>query len=226
MKRELRSSALITLAGVAILIIALCFGLGASKEVSTPPIVEAAEEVIELPSFTPTPRLTPTAAPTITPEPTASPTPTPTPKPKATPSPTPRYGKWDKEDYLLLSTLIYYEAGPSATLESACAVGWVVRNRLEDRSRWGDKTFEAVIYRKNQFTVTKRASFADMLEKIGSLTTKRAENAKQAARYVLQGRDKYRIPKKVQAFHGNGSRRTWGSHEFYAEIGGNAFFYW
>ena len=225
MKRQLRSSAIVTLAGAVLLIIVLCLCADGGEPVVAPPIVEAAE-VIELPSYTPTLRPTPTIAPTSTPEVTAAPSPTATPKPKATPSPTPPYGKWDKEDYLLLSTLIYYESGPSATLESACAVGWVVRNRLDDRARWGNKTFEQVIYRKNQFTVTKHEYFASMLEKIGSLSTKRASNAKRAARYVLQGLKKYRLPKKVQAFHGNGSRREWGGHEFYAEIGGNAFFYW
>ena len=151
----------------------------------------------------------------------------PAPTPDITPRRTSPYGKWNRTDYALLAALIYFEAGPKASLESACAVGWVVRNRLEAVSRWGDSTFTEVIYHHGQFSVTKpRKPFKAMVAAILSKTNDRAKNAKRAARYVLQGRESYKLESEVQAFRSERRSKKWGGHKFYRSIGGNDFFYW
>lgn len=153
--------------------------------------------------------------------------PTPTSTPVITPRPTSRYGRWNKTDYALLAALIYFESGSKASLQSACAVGWVVRNRLEAVSRWGDSTFKEVIYHDGQFSVTKpRKHFKAMVDSILSKTNDRAENAKKAARYVLQGRECYKLECEVQAFRSKRTSKKWGGHKFYKSIGGSDFFYW
>lgn len=164
-----------------------------------------------------------------TPEPTPKPTPIPSPKP------TPRYGKWSKEDYLLLATTIYCEADPKGGLEEAVAVGWVIRNRLEDYKKWGDSSWLDVISRSGQFSVyskNKSSKFQKTLAKISSSTYEWHENAKRAARYVMQDRDKYKIPSTIQFFCADHyynkvkkSNGNWGSHKFYKQIGGTCFFY-
>ena len=152
-----------------------------------------------------------------------------------TPTPTPRYGKWDKEDYLLLATTIYCEASVKGGLPEAVAVGWVIRNRLEDRGTWGDKTWLDVISRRGQFSVySERSSskFQKVLKKIASEKSGHFETAKRAARYVMQGRTKYKIPEDVQFFCSNSyynrnkkSNGNWGSHKYYKKIGDTVFFY-
>lgn len=151
------------------------------------------------------------------------------------PTPTPRYGKWDREAYLLLATTIYCEAESKGGLEEAVAVGWVIRNRLEDEETWHDDTWLDVISRKGQFSVYSKSSkskFQRVLKSIGSATDEQSETAKRAARYVMQSRERYRIPSDVQFFCADyyysrvkKSDGNWGSHKLYKIIGGTAFFY-
>lgn len=152
-----------------------------------------------------------------------------------TPTPTPRYGRWTEDDYLLLATTIYCEASARGGLEEAAAVGWVIRNRLEDKDTWGDDTWHDVISRSNQFSVystKKKSKFQRILKSIAGATDSHSKNAKRMARYVMQGRDKYRIPEDVQFFCSYSyyqkvkkSNGNWGSHKLYAVIGDTAFFY-
>lgn len=156
---------------------------------------------------------------------------------KPTPTPTPRYGKWTREEYLLLSTLIYCEADVRGGLQEAVAVGWVVRNRLEDKEEWGDDTWYDVISRGNgsQFSVFSKSSsskFQKTLKRISNPTNEHMKTSKRAARYVMQGREKYKIPSTVQYFCSSSyynrvkkSNGNWGSHKFYKQIGDTCFFY-
>ena len=158
-------------------------------------------------------------------------------KPKPTPAPTPRYGKWTREDYLLLSTLIYCEASRQGGLPEAVAVGWVVRNRLEDVEEWGDKTWYDVISRGNgkQFTVfskNRKSKFQRTLKEISQTKNPQMKIAKRAARFVMQDRETHKIPKEIQFFcsinYYNSVKKSngnWGKHKFYKQIGKTAFFY-
>lgn len=158
-------------------------------------------------------------------------------KPKPTPTITPRYGKWTREDYLLLSTLIYCEASRQGGLPEAVAVGWVVRNRLEDVEEWGDETWYDVISRGNgkQFTVfskNRKSKFQRTLKEISQTQNPQMKIAKRAARFVMQGRETYKIPKEIQFFcsinYYNSVKKSngnWGKHKFYKQMGKTAFFY-
>ena len=158
-------------------------------------------------------------------------------KPKPTPTPTPRYGKWTREDYLLLSTLIYCEASRQGGLPEAVAVGWVVRNRLEDVEEWGDETWYDVISRGNgkQFTVfskNRKSKFQRTLKEISQTKNPQMKIAKRAARFVMQDRETHKIPKEIQFFcsinYYNSVKKSngnWGKHKFYKQIGKTAFFY-
>ena len=135
----------------------------------------------------------------------------------------------------MLATTIYCEASVKGGLPEAVAVGWVIRNRLEDRGTWGDKTWLDVISRRGQFSVySERSSskFQKVLKKIASEKSGHFETAKRAARYVMQGRTKYKIPEDVQFFCSNSyynrnkkSNGNWGSHKYYKKIGDTVFFY-
>lgn len=152
-----------------------------------------------------------------------------------TPSPTPRYGKWEREDYLLLATTIYCEASARGGLQEAVAVGWVIRNRLEDESTWGDETWLDVISREGQFSVYKTSpssKFQRILKKIAHESAGHFETSKRAARYVMQGRSKYKIPEDIQFFCSDSyynsikkSNGNWGSHKYYKQIGDTVFFH-
>ena len=152
-----------------------------------------------------------------------------------TPSPTPRYGRWERKDYLLLATTIYCEASVRGGLQEAVAVGWVIRNRLEDESKWGDETWLDVISREGQFTVYKTSSFSKfqrILKKIAHENNGHFETAKRAARYVMQGRSRYKIPEDIQFFCSDSyynsikkSNGNWGPHKYYKQIGDTVFFH-
>lgn len=143
------------------------------------------------------------------------------------------YNGFTREDYILLATTIYCEADPQGCLEEAIAIGWVIRNRLEDTETWGDSSFLEVISRKDQFSVystNPESKFCKIYSKIETMDGILAENAREAAMVVLSGEQ--RIPEDIQFFCADYYYETvkrpngnWSSHSYYDTIGGTVFFH-
>ena len=123
------------------------------------------------------------------------------------------------EDEILLAKVIQMEGG--TTDESRKAIGSVVINRLNNYTKWKDKTISDVVYHAGQFSVVKNSKFETLEPKIENL---------EAARYVIINGPT--IPLGVEYFKG-GSKGTlksdglyyWGSHVYYKTINGNNFYF-
>ena len=135
--------------------------------------------------------------------------------------------EYSEEDLKLLATTIYFEASPTASLESCMAVGWVVQNRLEDKTTWNCETYSDVIFMKNpvQFSVTLKEDFYSYQDEILQDTTLRAKNAINAARLILSKSNLYKLPSDVQYFYGDKDKRVWGRLTYFNTFDGNSFFY-
>ena len=156
---------------------------------------EKEEEVITdiitpIPTPTNTPTPTPTNTPTPTPKPTNTPAPTSTPKPTATPKPTSKpssgssvpasaaSGNYSNE--MLLSCIVYTEAGPNT--DEMRAVASVVVNRMNNQG----KSMWAVVSAPYQFGVYSSGSLQRALNNYNTLlNNSRMQMAHSAAVYVL-----------------------------------------
>ena len=128
------------------------------------------------------------------------------------------------DDFLSLCSVIHYEAGVAASLDSKIAVGCVVINRLND-SKWGYSNLHDVIYADGQFNVTEKASFESLKDEIRSGDwSPDLENTIVAANTVISSTEACQVPSDVQFFYGDPDKRTWGDHVYCFTAGGNSFF--
>lgn len=210
----------------------------------------AATHDILLPSPTPVPTtemepsnvITPERTNTPTPNPTVKPTPKPTPNPtaKPTPEPTPKptqkpdsadlnelvkfyqaeadnyYGDsgyssnhydYNDDELRMLARVITREAG-GESYDGQLAVGNVIMNRVFS-GHWGN-TIESVINAPNQFSYNPETTPK-------SVCLKAAEDVLKNERWVVQ--------QDVYFFNsGRTPGENWGSHKYYAKIGGHCFY--
>ena len=135
--------------------------------------------------------------------------------------------EYNTEELALLSTTIYLEASPTSDLEGCLAVGWVVRNRLDNKDVWKSNSYAEIIHMKEpvQFAVTLRSDFLSLQNEILLMDTNRARTAVEAAKLVLDGENPYNFPKYVHYFYGDMDKREWGNLNYYGTFGGNSYFY-
>lgn len=129
------------------------------------------------------------------------------------------------DDFLILCSIIHLEAGTSASIESKCAVGNIVINRLLDQETWGCNTISEVAFREKQFSVVKSNAFNVCKDSFASgVWDNEMQNTINAAILSLSRSEQYDIPDDVQYFHGDELKRTWGNHEYCFSLGGNSYF--
>lgn len=129
------------------------------------------------------------------------------------------------DDFLILCSIIHLEAGTSASIESKCAVGNVVINRLLDQETWGCNTISEVAFREKQFSVVRSNAFNICKDSFASgVWDDEMQNTINAAILSLSRSTQYDIPDDVQYFYGDESKRTWGNHEYCFSLGGNSYF--
>ena len=131
----------------------------------------------------------------------------------------------EEENFLDLVATIHLEAGSAASLESKCAVGFCVMNRVNDVNKWHYSSVSQCVHATGQFAVTSSSDFNSIKNRVkNNNLDEDLESSILAAQMAMSGDETYAIPSEVQFFYGDPNKRTWGKHTYCFTIGGNSYF--